>query len=53
MGEEFDTLDRDQQRDYLSKHHDIRVEKAVHYDAANGIRVVIDGVDHGVFPYPG
>ena len=53
MGEEFDTLDRDQQRDYLSKHHDIRVDKAVHYDAANSIRVVIDGVDHGVFPYPG
>ena len=53
MGEEFDTLYLYQQRDYLSKHHDIRVYKALLYYAANIMRVVIDGVYHGVFLFAG
>lgn len=56
MGEEFDTLDRDEQRDYLSKHHDIRVEKVLNPPlepgASVGLHVAIDGVDHGIYPYP-
>jgi DNA invertase Pin-like site-specific DNA recombinase len=49
-GEHFYDLDDDGKREYL-KTRDIRVEKAAHYDAGRGIRVVIDGVDRGVYPY--
>jgi site-specific DNA recombinase len=54
VGEHFDTLDRDGQREYL-KTRDIKVEFAVpelEPGATHGLRVVIDGEDHGVFPYP-
>ncbi len=52
VGQFFDRLDADGRREYL-KTRDIRVEKAIPDDpgAANGIRVVIDGVDHGVIAY--
>ena len=54
VGDYFDKLDAGGKREYL-KTRDIRVEKATPDDpgATRGIRVVIDGVDHGVFPYPG
>ncbi len=52
-GEHFFSLDDDGKREYL-KTRDIRVEKATPADpgATRGVRVVIDGEDHGVFPYP-
>lgn len=46
VGDYFYSLDARGKREYL-KIHDIRVEKT-----ADGIRVIIDGEDHGVFPYP-
>ena len=51
VGEYFDKLDAAGQREYL-KTRDIRVEKATPADpgATRGVRVVIDGEDHGVFP---
>jgi DNA invertase Pin-like site-specific DNA recombinase len=56
MGEEFDTLDRDQQREYLSTHHDIRVKRVLNPPlepgASVGLHVVIDGADHGTFVFP-
>jgi DNA invertase Pin-like site-specific DNA recombinase len=53
VGEHFDSLDRDAQREYL-KTRDIRVERATPPFEPDfpGIRVVIDGEDHGVFVYP-
>jgi len=53
VGEHFHSLDRDGQREYL-KTRDIRVEKATPEFEPDfpGVRVVIDGEDHGVFPYP-
>jgi site-specific DNA recombinase len=51
IGDFFDRLDADGRRAYL-KTRDIRVEEANHPSAACGMRVVIDGVDYGVFPYP-
>ena len=53
VGEHFYGLDDDGKREYL-KTRDIRVEKATPADpgATKGVRVVIDGEDHGVFPYP-
>ena len=52
-GEHFFSLDADGRREYL-KTRDIRVAKEPPDDpgATRGVRVVIDGVDHGVFPYP-
>jgi hypothetical protein len=52
VGEHFDSLDRDGQRDYLMT-RDIRVEKATPDFEPDfpGIRVVIDGEDHGVFTH--
>jgi DNA invertase Pin-like site-specific DNA recombinase len=53
VGDYFDSLDNEGKREYL-KTRDIRIEKAMPNDpgATRGIRVVIDGEDHGVFPYP-
>ncbi len=53
VGEHFYGLDDDGKREYL-KTRDIRVEKATPADpgATKGVRVIIDGADHGVFPYP-
>ncbi len=53
IGDFFDRLDATGRRSYL-KTRDIRVQKAAPDDpgAAHGIRVVIEGEDHGVFPYP-
>jgi DNA invertase Pin-like site-specific DNA recombinase len=53
VGDYFDSLDPEGQREYL-KTRDIRIEQATPDDpgATRGIRVVIDGEDHGVFPYP-
>jgi DNA invertase Pin-like site-specific DNA recombinase len=53
VGEHFDSLDPDGQREYL-KTRDIRVEKATPDFESHmpGVRVVIDGEDHGVFWYP-
>jgi site-specific DNA recombinase len=53
VGDHFYGLDDAGKREYL-KRHDIRVEKDVPDDpgATKGVRVVIDGVDHGVFLYP-
>jgi hypothetical protein len=45
VGGHFATLDAEGKREYL-RTRDIRVEKA-----SGGIHVVIDGEDHGVFPY--
>jgi hypothetical protein len=54
-GEHFNSLDATGQREYL-KTRDIRVERVdnppLEPGATRGLRVVIDGVDHGVFPYP-
>ena len=52
VGDFFDRLDADGKREYL-KMRDIRVEKAIPDDpgATPGVRVVIDGVDHGVIAY--
>ena len=49
VGEHFDSLDDDGKREYL-KTRDIRMEKAAPADpgATKGVRVVIDGDDHGV-----
>lgn len=46
VGQYFESLDAEGQREYL-KTRDIRVAKVI----AGFIRVVIDGEDHGVFPY--
>jgi DNA invertase Pin-like site-specific DNA recombinase len=55
VGDYFDSLDLDGKREYL-KTRDIRVEKVsnppLEPGASVGIRVIIDGVDHGVYPYP-
>jgi site-specific DNA recombinase len=53
VGQHFIDLDPGQRRVFL-RGYDIRVQKATPDDpgAAHGIRVVIDGEDHGVFPYP-
>jgi DNA invertase Pin-like site-specific DNA recombinase len=54
VGDYFDGLDADGKREYL-KTRDIRVEKAtpvLEPGASKGIRVVIDGKDHGIFAYP-
>jgi Recombinase/Recombinase zinc beta ribbon domain len=54
-GEHFDSLDDDGKREYLAT-HDIRAEKIdnppLEPGATRGARIVIDGVDHGVFIYP-
>jgi len=54
-GEYFDSLTPEGKREYL-KTRDIRVEKVLNPPdepgASVGVRVVIDGEDHGVFPYP-
>jgi DNA invertase Pin-like site-specific DNA recombinase len=53
VGEHFRDLDRDGQREYLQT-RDIRVERAEPWPpGTRGVRVVIDGEDHGVFAYPG
>jgi hypothetical protein len=52
VGEHFYGLDTEGRREYL-KTRDIRLEKAVPVlepGATHGMRVVIDGTDHGVFP---
>lgn len=54
VGDYFDSLDTEGKREYL-KIHDIRVEKAtptLEPGASKGVRIIIDGEDHGVFPYP-
>jgi hypothetical protein len=54
VGQHFMSLDNAGKREYL-KTRDIRVEKAVPVlepGATRGVRVVIDGEDHGVWPYP-
>jgi DNA invertase Pin-like site-specific DNA recombinase len=53
VGDYFDKLDAAGKREYL-KTRDIRVEKATPADpgATRGVRVIIDGEDHGVFGYP-
>lgn len=53
VGEHFYGLDAAGKREYL-KTRDIRVEKATPAEpgATHGVRVVIDGEEHGVFPYP-
>jgi DNA invertase Pin-like site-specific DNA recombinase len=54
VGDYFDSLDTEGKREYL-KIHDIRVDKAtptLEPGASNGVRVILDGEDHGVFPYP-
>jgi hypothetical protein len=50
-GEVFDKLPNDAKREYLST-RDIRVEKAVTEHGLKAVHVVIDGQDHGVWPYP-
>ena len=54
-GEYFDSLDAEGKRAYLLT-SDVRVEKVLNPPlepgASVGLHVVIDGVDHGVFPYP-
>ena len=51
-GEFFHGLDAAGQREYL-KTRDIRAEFVANPEpgAARGARVIIDGIDHGVFPY--
>jgi hypothetical protein len=53
-GEYFRSLDREGQRDYLKRTFDIRIEKATPDDsgATHGIRIIMDGEDHGVFAHP-
>ena len=55
VGEYFHGLDAEGKREYL-KNRDIRVEKVLNPPlepgASVGLHVVIDGEDHGVFPYP-
>ncbi len=54
VGDYFDSLDTEGKREHL-KLHDIRVEKAtptLEPGASKGVRIIIDGEDHGVFPYP-
>ena len=55
VGEHFGSLDAEGKRKYL-KTRDIRVEKVtgppLEPGASKGIRVIIDGEDHGTFPYP-
>ena len=54
-GEFFNNLDDDGQREYL-KTLDIRARRVdkpeLEPGTSRGARVIIDGVDHGVFPYP-
>lgn len=54
-GEYFSNLDAEAQREYL-KSLDIRAEKIdnppLEPGATRGARVIIDGVDHGIFAYP-
>lgn len=54
-GEYFSNLDAEAQREYL-RTLDIRAEKIdnppLEPGASRCTRVIIDGVDHGVFPYP-
>jgi len=52
-GDHFETLDVGGRRAYLAT-RDIRVEKVLNPEpgASCGLHVVIDGIDHGVFPYP-
>jgi DNA invertase Pin-like site-specific DNA recombinase len=53
VGDHFDGLNAEGKREYL-KTRDIRAGKAtltLEQGARRGIRVVIDGEDHGVFPY--
>lgn len=50
-GEYFHQLSQEGRREYL-KTRDIRVSKEAHYEGGEGVRLVVDGNDHGVFPYP-
>jgi DNA invertase Pin-like site-specific DNA recombinase len=54
-GEFFNGLDTDGQREYLMT-RDIRAEFVANPQdepsATRGARIIIDGVDHGIFPYP-
>ncbi len=54
-GEHFIELTRDERREFL-KDYDIRVERIdnppMEPGATQGLHVIIDGIDHGVFPYP-
>lgn len=54
-GEYFRSLQPEAQREYLQS-LDIRAEKVnnppLEPGASRGARVIIDGVDHGTFPYP-
>jgi hypothetical protein len=53
IGEHFWALDDAGRREFL-KAYDIRAEKvAGSAGATRAARLVIDGVDHGIFPYPG
>jgi len=52
VGEHFISQDDEGRREYLAEHHDIRVEKATAEGNIDAVHVVIDGVDHGIFPYP-
>jgi DNA invertase Pin-like site-specific DNA recombinase len=49
--EYFRGLDNEGRRKYLAS-RDIRVEKSTTDDGSKGIRLVIDGTDYGVWPYP-
>ena len=49
--EHFRGLDAQGRREYLAS-RDIRVEKSTTDDGSKGIRLVIDGTDYGVWPYP-
>jgi Recombinase zinc beta ribbon domain/Recombinase len=53
VGDYFDSLAPEGKREYL-KSRDIRVEKIANPElgASYGVRVVLDGIDHGVYPYP-
>jgi Resolvase, N terminal domain/Recombinase/Recombinase zinc beta ribbon domain len=50
-GEFFYALSADGRREYL-KGHDIRAAKVTDDAGREGVRLVIDGEDHGVFRYP-
>jgi len=52
-GDHFETLDAGERRAYLAT-RDIRVVKILNPEpgASCGLHVIIDGADHGVFPYP-
>jgi DNA invertase Pin-like site-specific DNA recombinase len=51
MGDYFYQLDLGGRRAFL-KSHDIRVEKVTDDQGRPAVRLVIDGEEHGVFPYP-